>query len=93
MKPQSLSLENYNTVLPEELVKRCKKGDHKAQLQIYKLYYRPVFRTCMQIVNDPVSAEDLMHESFILAFENINSYLGDISFSSWIKKYINISCS
>jgi RNA polymerase sigma factor (sigma-70 family) len=88
MKPQSTSLENYNSDLPDDLVKRCRKGDQKAQLQIYKLYYRPVYSTCMQIVNDPATAEDLMHESFILAFENINSYIGDISFSSWIKKFI-----
>jgi len=90
MKPQFTILENYNSDLPDELVKRCKKGDQKAQLQVYKLYYRPVFSTCMQIVNDPATAEDLMHESFILAFENINSYIGDISFSSWIKKFIFI---
>jgi RNA polymerase sigma factor (sigma-70 family) len=88
MKPQSTSPENSNSDLPDDLVKRCRKGDQKAQLQIYKLYYRPVYSTCMQIVNDPATAEDLMHESFILAFENINSYIGDISFSSWIKKFI-----
>jgi DNA-directed RNA polymerase specialized sigma24 family protein len=44
----------------------------------------------MQIVNDPAKAEDLMHESFIQAFENINSYIGDISFLSWIKKFISV---
>ena len=89
MKTQSTSMENNKANLPDELVKRCKKGDQKAQLQVYKLYYRLVFSTCMQIVNDPATAEDMMHESFILAFENINSYIGDISFSSWIKKFIN----
>lgn len=89
MKPQFTSLDNNNSDISDELVKRCKKGDQKAQLQVYKLYYRPVFSTCMQIVNDPAKAEDLMHESFILAFENINSYIGDISFSSWIKKFIS----
>jgi DNA-directed RNA polymerase specialized sigma24 family protein len=88
MKTLSASRENYDSDLPEELVKRCKLGDQKAQLQVYKLYYGPVFRSCMQIVNDPATAEDLMHESFILAFENVNSYIGDISFLSWIKKFI-----
>jgi DNA-directed RNA polymerase specialized sigma24 family protein len=90
MKPQFAYPDNYNSVLLDDLVKRCRKGDQKAQLQVYKLYYRPVFSTCMQIVNDSARAEDLMHESFILAFENINSYIGDISFSSWIKKFITI---
>jgi DNA-directed RNA polymerase specialized sigma24 family protein len=88
MKQQFACLDNNNSEISDELVKRCKKGDQKAQLQVYKLCYRPVFSTCMQIVNDPARAEDLMHESFFLAFENINSYIGDISFSSWIKKFI-----
>jgi DNA-directed RNA polymerase specialized sigma24 family protein len=90
MKPQSKGQDNNNSDISDELLKRCKKGDQKAQLQIYKLYYRPVFSTCMQLVNDPASAEVLMHESFILAYENINSYIGDMSFSSWIKKFITI---
>lgn len=88
MKPQFAYPDNYDSDLSDDLLKRCIKGDQKAQLQVYKLYYRPVFRTCMQIANDPVTAEDIMHESFILAFENINSYIGDISFSSYIKKFI-----
>ena len=88
MKPQSAN-PGYNiSDLPDELLQRCKKGDQKAQLQVYKLCYKPVFSTCMQIVNDPITAEDMMHESFILAFENINSYVGDISFPLWIKKFI-----
>jgi DNA-directed RNA polymerase specialized sigma24 family protein len=90
MNTQFTRLDKYNSDISDELVKRCKKGDHKAQLQVYKLYYRPVFSTCMQMVNDQVKAEDLMHESFILAFENINSYIGDISFSSWLMKFITI---
>jgi DNA-directed RNA polymerase specialized sigma24 family protein len=88
MKTEFTNPQNNVSDFPDELEQRCKKGDQKAQLQVYKLYYRPVFRTCMLIVNDPAAAEDLMHESFILAFENINSYIGDISFSSWIKKFI-----
>lgn len=88
MKPQLANQGSNESEIPDELVKRCKEGDQKAQLQVYKLYYRPVFRTCMQMVKDPATAEDLMHESFILAFENINSYFGDISFSSWIKRFI-----
>ncbi len=90
MKSQFAYPDNLDPDLSEDLVNRCKKGDQKAQLQIYKLYYRPVFSICMLIVKDPARAEDLMHESFILAFENINSFKGDICFSSWIKKFITI---
>jgi DNA-directed RNA polymerase specialized sigma24 family protein len=90
MKPQLTRPDKNNSDISDELVKRCKKGDQKAQLQVYKLYYKPVFSTCMQMVNDPARAEDIMHESFILAFENIDSYIGDVSFPLWLKKFITV---
>jgi DNA-directed RNA polymerase specialized sigma24 family protein len=91
MNPQFLYQELKITNAPDDLFLKCKKGDQKAQLQVYKLYYRPVFNTCMQIVNDPATAEDIMHESFILAFDNMNSYIGDISFPSWVKQFIKLA--
>jgi RNA polymerase sigma-70 factor (ECF subfamily) len=88
MKTAITNIWYDNPDISDELVQRCKKGDHKAQLQIYKLFYKPVFRSCLQLVNDPEVAEDIMQESFLLAFENINTYIGDISFSNWVKKFI-----
>ncbi len=73
---------------PSELIEGCKKGDQKAQLQVYKLYYKPVYNLCISLVHDPHVAEDLMHESFLDAFENINSYLGEVSFPVWIENFI-----
>jgi RNA polymerase sigma-70 factor (ECF subfamily) len=80
-------LQNYPSDCPSELIQGCRNCDQRAQLQVYKLYYKQIFGTCMQLVNDPDVAESLMHESFLLAFEDIHSYSGDISFSSWIKKF------
>ncbi len=89
MKPVIRNIKDYSSDLSEELIQRCKKGDHKAQLQIYKLFYKPVFSSCLQLVKDPVVAEYIMQESFLLAFDNINSYIGDTSFSNWVKKFIS----
>jgi DNA-directed RNA polymerase specialized sigma24 family protein len=89
MKPEFTNLQNNSSDCPYELIQRCRSNDQKAQLQVYKLYYKPVFSICMRIVNDPVAAESLMHESFLLAFEHIDSYIDDISFSSWINKFIS----
>jgi DNA-directed RNA polymerase specialized sigma24 family protein len=89
MKPEFTNLQNNPSECPYELLQGCRSSDQKAQLQVYKLFYKPVFRICMQIVNDPAAAESLMHESFLLAFEQINSYKGEISFSSWINKFIS----
>ena len=89
MKPEFTNLQNNHSDCPFELIQRCRNCDQRAQLQVYKLYYKPVFSTCMQIMHDPAAAESLMHESFLLAFEHIHSYSGEISFSAWINKFIN----
>ena len=88
MKPEVTPLQNYNSDCSNDLKKRCRRGDPSAQLQVYKLFYKPVFGICMQIVNDKNVAEEVMQESFLLAFENIDSYIEDISFPSWINNFI-----
>lgn len=71
-----------------DLIEACRRGDQQAQLQIYKLYYRSIYGICLQIADDPAIAEDIMHESFLSAFENISSYYGITSFYSWIFSFI-----
>jgi hypothetical protein len=36
MQPQIANPGNNDTKIPDELVQRCRKGDQKAQLQVYK---------------------------------------------------------
>jgi len=81
--PVPISREAQNS-----LIEGCKKGDQRSQLQVYKLYYKSVYTICLRAVNDPATAEDIMHESFLSAFEDINSYTGNISFASWLSCYI-----
>jgi len=72
----------------DDLIEGCRRNDQKAQLQIYKLYYKSIYSICLRIVSDPVTAEHIMHESFLSAFENINTYCGKTSFSSWLISFI-----
>jgi DNA-directed RNA polymerase specialized sigma24 family protein len=89
MKAQFTNQCSPSSGYQNDLIEACKRGDHKAQLMVYKLYCKPVYNICLQIVNDPAVAEDIMHESFLSAFENISSYCGDTSFSSWLNKFIS----
>jgi len=91
MIPENINSATESTSPRIDLIEACRKGDHKAQLQIYKMYYRSIFAICMQIVNDPATAEDIMHESFLTAFENISSYCSDTSFSAWLNSFIRFN--
>jgi RNA polymerase sigma factor (sigma-70 family) len=72
----------------QDLIDGCKTGDQKAQFQIYKLYYKAMFNTSLRIVNDTMEAEDIMQESFLSAFEKIDTYSGTVSFGAWLKKIV-----
>jgi RNA polymerase sigma factor (sigma-70 family) len=72
----------------QDLIDGCRRGDQKAQFQIYKLYYKAMYNTSLKIVSDTMEAEDIMQESFLSAFEKIGSYSGTVSFGSWLKRIV-----
>jgi len=74
--------------LHQDLLDGCKTGDQRAQFQIYKLYYKAMYNTSLRIVNDNMEAEDIMQESFLSAFEKIDTYSGTVSFGAWLKKIV-----
>lgn len=72
----------------QDLINGCKDGDQKAQFQIYKLYYKAMYNTSLRIVNNSMEAEDIMQESFLSAFEKIDTYSGTVSFGAWLKRIV-----
>jgi RNA polymerase sigma-70 factor (ECF subfamily) len=80
--------ENIYINIHQDIIDRCKLNEPKAQFQLYKLYYKAMFNTCLRIVNNNLEAEDIMQESFFKAFEKINLYRGEVSFGAWLKKIV-----
>jgi RNA polymerase sigma factor (sigma-70 family) len=71
-----------------KLVEACKRGDQKAQFEIYRLYNAAMYNTTLRIVRDPDDAEDVMQEAFLKAFAKLKSYRGEVSFGAWLKKIV-----
>lgn len=72
----------------QEIIDQCREGNQKAQFQLYKIYYKPMYSVCMRIVNHAAEAEDVMQEAFLSAFRNIESYKGEVSFGAWLKRIV-----
>ena len=70
------------------LVTACKRGDQKAQFEIYRLYSKAMYNTTLRIVGDPDDAEDVMQEAFLKAFMKLRTYRGEVSFGAWLKKIV-----
>ena len=72
----------------QEIIDQCREGSQKAQFQLYKLYYRPMYSICVRIINNETEAEDVMQEAFLKAFSKIDTYKGEVSFGAWLKKIV-----
>ena len=71
-----------------EIVEQCKAGSQSAQFMLYNLYKKAMFNVALRIVNDLDDAEDVLQESFISAFKNLNLFEGRSTFGAWLKRIV-----
>jgi len=74
--------------LEKALIEKCRRGDSKAQMELYQRYYRAMYNTSMRILNHTAEAEDAMQESFLKAFRHIRRFEGRSSFGQWLKQIV-----
>lgn len=72
----------------ESLIVLCKKGNQLAQLELYNRYHHAMFNVAMRIVKKSDEAEDVMQESMITAFNKLDTFKGNASFGSWLKRIV-----
>ncbi|MCU0438518.1 MAG: RNA polymerase sigma factor [Raineya sp.] len=72
----------------KHLVEECRTGSRKAQYELYKLYARAMFGVAMRILNSQGEAEDVLQDSFLDAFQKIDTFKGDSTFGSWLKRIV-----
>ncbi|GGA60128.1 RNA polymerase sigma factor [Ornithinibacillus halotolerans] len=57
----------------------------EAQIQqLYEDYHQEIFRYIFMMIGERQQARDLMQETFIKAFLNIESFRGDASYKTWL---------
>ncbi len=70
------------------LVQQCIEGDVSAYRQIYDRYARAMYNTSLRITGNSADAEDILQESFIDAFEQLQSFEGRSTFGAWLKQIV-----
>jgi RNA polymerase sigma factor (sigma-70 family) len=70
------------------LIERCRAGEREAFYKIYKLYSKAMYNVSFRIIGREDDAEDVLQESFISAFKNLQNYRAESSFGSWMKKIV-----
>ena len=70
----------------EELIKRCKIGEPKAQELLYKQFANKMLGVCLRYATDKMEAEDMLQNGFIKIFQKIADFRGDGSFEGWVRR-------
>ncbi len=76
----------------DQLIKRIKKNDQKAQSELYKLFSSKLFSLCLKYSRNYTEAEDNLQDSFITIFKAVNQYSNKGSFEGWLKRITINTC-
>lgn len=74
-------MEMDNDIL---LVQAAQHGDKRAFAQLVEKFEQRVYNLARKMMRDPQDAEDVLQETFISVYRNLNNFHGDSSFSTWL---------
>jgi RNA polymerase sigma factor (sigma-70 family) len=67
------------------LVEECKMGNRKAQFRLYNQYSRAMYNLAYRMTGNREDAEDILQETFVECFRNLNSFRYKSTFGAWLK--------
>jgi RNA polymerase sigma-70 factor (ECF subfamily) len=81
-------LETSTIDIHKQYIERCKKGDHQAFNQLYKLYAKAMYNVALRIIKDQDEAEDILQEAFVKAYHKIKQFEYQATFGAWLKRIV-----
>ena len=84
--------ENRGDSLLDDLIKRCREGDAEAHETMYERYKRPFFNLIYRHTYNLEASEDLLQDSFLKIFSNLQHVQSDKSFVGWAYRIVINTC-
>lgn len=69
-----------------DLARRIASGDERAFEEFYHAHARRVYAICLRLSADPERAQALVQDTFVLAWERMDSFRGESRLSSWLHR-------
>ena len=85
-------MESSNHSIQKYLVQRCKKGDRKAQNELYKLHVGAMYNICRRMMGEEEEARDVLQDAFVDAFTKLHNLENEITFAAWLKRIVINKC-
>ncbi len=73
-------------VLTLDLLQQCRRGNRKAQFELYQQYYGQIRSVCARYNHSGQELSALVNEAFFKILTGLDSYQVDIPFEHWAKK-------
>ena len=77
-------LEQPSPVDARILIQRVRAGDARAERELYNAHVDRVYRLAYRLAGDDELARDFTQETFIRAFERLDTFRGEAAFSTWL---------
>jgi len=71
---------------PESVIAACKRNNTSAQHALIKLYYGYVKSISLRYSSDDQDAEEILNDSFLKVFNNLDKYDDSQAFKGWLRK-------
>jgi len=83
------TMKSYTTYTDEKLVSHIRTEQKEAYTEIVRRYEKKLTRYAMYLLHDSHIADDVVQQSFIKAYINLNGFNIQKSFSSWIYRIVH----
>lgn len=71
-----------------QLVRKTLQGDHIAFGRLIGRYYESIYQTVLQILKDPLDAEEVTQDAFWKAYLSLESLENPSSFYPWLRRRV-----
>lgn len=76
----------YRKYSDQELVLACQKNYRKAQRELYDRFSPMMKGICLRYANSEIEADDILQESFMKVFRNLDGYREQGMLGAWIRR-------
>lgn len=74
------------------LIAQALKGKKSAWVALVKRYEKGLYNYALRMVNNQADAMDLMQDTFVAVFKNLQTFRGDSPFKGWLFKVAHYRC-
>lgn len=82
----------FNQTIDDITKKQVHKGQQQACRHVYDMFSTPVYNLAYRMLQNSHDAQDVMQNTFIIAFQKVSQWSGQVAFGFWLRKIAVNQC-